>query len=224
MKTEDLIKYALIAVGAYLVWEYVIAPMMAAAPASGTTTTGTGTGTNTTKTTTGTGTGTANLLSSSTQSAPPPAQSPSNQLSTSILAACGGIGQPSCASADYALTLNAIAGGSDTNLIALNIDQWAYYFNGSPLNGGATLTGNQFVAMMNAGGITSTNRSTLTMNASQFIYLLGAAGVTPTGMSGIINLPTAANMGMGNLRGGFNRRPNAFSGSGGGAGRRQTIH
>jgi len=35
MKTEDIIKYALIAVGAYLVWEYVISPMMA----------GTGTGT-----------------------------------------------------------------------------------------------------------------------------------------------------------------------------------
>ncbi len=29
MKTEDLIKYALIAVGGYLVWQYVVAPMMA---------------------------------------------------------------------------------------------------------------------------------------------------------------------------------------------------
>src|ERR1700685_2167045 len=33
MKTEDIIKYALIAAGAYLVWEYVISPMLATTPA-----------------------------------------------------------------------------------------------------------------------------------------------------------------------------------------------
>jgi hypothetical protein len=36
MKTEDLIKYALIAVGGYLVWQYVVAPMMASSTATGT--------------------------------------------------------------------------------------------------------------------------------------------------------------------------------------------
>lgn len=30
MKTDDLIKYALIAAGVYIVWQYVLVPMMAA--------------------------------------------------------------------------------------------------------------------------------------------------------------------------------------------------
>jgi hypothetical protein len=34
MKTEDMIKYALYALGAYLVWEYVISPMFATSPAT----------------------------------------------------------------------------------------------------------------------------------------------------------------------------------------------
>ena len=47
MKTEDIIKYALIAVGAYLVWEYVLSPMMAGTAAAPTPTPGTGTTTST---------------------------------------------------------------------------------------------------------------------------------------------------------------------------------
>ena len=204
MKTEDLIKYALIAVGAYLVWEYVISPMMAA-PAIGTGATPP----------VNTNTGVQPVQNTQTQIQTQPVQT---QPALPPTQPTGIASNPDV----FSKFLNAAAGGNANSQMSLNLDQWAYYYNGlnSPV---VPLTGDQIATMMNAGGITATNRSTLTMSAGQFVDLLQAAGITGSGMSGMSGVGQTAKT---NLRGGFSsRRPNAFGGSGGGSGRRlQTVH
>lgn len=197
MKTEDIIKYALIAAGAYLVWEYVISPMMASAgtttPATGTTA---GTGTTTTQQTTSSTPASNVTPITTTPSSTPPALTP---IQTSNLVG----------------TLLTAAGGTSR----LTIDQWAYYYNALP--GKTAITPDQMAAMIAANGqITDANRGTYDITPDAFVALLQTQG-----LSGIVRIPqNIQQMGMGTVRGNFRNRPNAFSGAGGGSGRRTTIH
>ena len=100
MKTEEIIKYGLVAVGAYLLYIYVIEPMMnpvvtAAAPATGTTTTA---ATGTTATTT---------APSTTTTAP---------------------AQPPVAYTPPTMTAQ-LAAANTTGMSVLDADQWNYYWN-----------------------------------------------------------------------------------------------
>jgi hypothetical protein len=82
--TQDILKYLLLAGGAYLVWLYVIQPMLTSTPAvAAGTNTGTGTGTGTgTQTQTGTGTTTTTTSGSTTGTIPPIGNSPTPPVVT----------------------------------------------------------------------------------------------------------------------------------------------
>src|SRR6202044_1951190 len=108
MKTEDIIKYALIAAGAYLVWEYIIQPMMnapAAAPATGTT---------------------AAAPTTTTQS-PVSTQPVQIAAPTTTIPPTASVNTPN-ANIPLIQALQAAAG----NVSSLTIDQWAYYYNNMP--------------------------------------------------------------------------------------------
>jgi hypothetical protein len=187
MKTEDLIKYALIAVGAYLVWEYVLSPMITGttgpATAPGTTTTTTP-GTTTTVTSPSPGTTTTQTLTQ-----PAPVQTSQPQTLQALLIAAAGNPQ-----------------------FGLNVDQWSYYY--AQLPGRVAIPANTFSTIMTNLGVTDANRSTTMLDAQQFVGALNSVGLSGMGQAAKTN-----------LRGGFStRRPNAFSGAGGGSGRRQMIH
>lgn len=195
MKTEDIVKYLLIAAGAYLVWEYVISPMMnapAAAPAAGTSTSTSSTGTDTTSGTT------------TSSGAPPPPGG--GKLTGSLPPVNTQISAPQTLQA----LLTAAAGNPQ---FGLNVDQWSYYY--AQLPGRTSIPANTFNTIMSNLDITNATRSTALIDAQQFVGALSSVGLSGVGQT----IKT-------NLRGGFSgRRPNAFSGSGGGAGRRlQTIH
>lgn len=163
MAKDSIFTWVLLGGAAYLAYNYFTTPAVAAAPAGGGTTGGGTTG--------GTNTGGTNPPSGPTV---PPA----------TLSACGGTGQPACTPATtFSLLLNMAAGGSPTNIVMLDVDQWAYYYD--QLNGVTGLSGTQVNAILAAAGITAANRSTTTMNAAQFTALLVGAGVTPPGMSGL---------------------------------------
>ena len=85
--------------------------------------------------------------------------------------------------------------------------------------GKTTITAQQMENMIQAAGLTDASRAT-PMNPTFFVSLLSGQG-----LNGIIRIPAnVQQMGMGTVRGNFRNRPNAFSGAGGGTGRRQTIH
>ncbi len=199
MKTEDIVKYLLIAAGAYLVWEYVINPLI-----TGTTGPATAPGTGTTGTTaTNTNTGTQPVQQTQTQTQPSqPTLPPANT-------------QPPVQSATnpnnpYTTTFNAIQAQA-TGVTSASPDDWAYYYQQIP---GKVITATQMQQMLANQGITD---RTQPISLGSFVNMLQGVG-----LSGL----NAATMGGGNLRGGFSsRRPNAFGGSGGGSGRRlQTVH
>lgn len=178
MKTEDIVKYLLIAAGAYLVWEYVISPMMTApavptpapAPAATTTTT--------------------------TQTTQPPAANTTTQISTP------------------AALQTLLATAANNPQFGLTADQWSYYY--AQLPNRTAIPAATFSTILNNLDITDATRSTAMISAQQFVGALNSVGLSGVGQTAKTNL----------LRGGFSgRRPNAFSGSGGGAGRRlQTVH
>lgn len=177
MKTEDIVKYLLIAAGAYLVWEYVLSPMLATstvptpaptpAPAATTTTT--------------------------TQTTQPPAAT--TQISTP------------------AALQTLLATAANNPQFGLTADQWSYYY--AQLPNRTAIPAATFSTILNNLDITDATRSTAMISAQQFVGALNSVGLSGVGQT----IKT-------NLRGGFSgRRPNAFSGSGGGAGRRlQTVH
>lgn len=189
MKTEDIVKYALIAAGAYLVWEYVISPMMTgttAAPAP----VPVPVGTQPTQTTTvGTGSGTTtNTIPPLPQQVPPPMQIAPAPAPLSVL-------------------LTNLANGQ-----TLNVDQWSYYY--AQLPGRTQLTAQTMANLLNNAGITDTTRQN-PMDVNTFINLLSGVGLSGMGdiVTGLSVMPT----GMGAVpgRGGFGprRKPNGFGGN-----------
>lgn len=195
MKTEDIVKYLLIAAGAYLVWEYVISPMI-----TGTTGPATAPGTPTTATNTNTGaqplqtTQTQQPTQSSTTT--PPAQISAPQTLQALLIAAAGNPQ-----------------------FGLNVDQWSYYY--ATLPGRNSIPANTFSTIMSNLGVTDANRSTLMIDAQQFVGALNAVGLSGVGSGVTVQNMGGGNL----RGGFSSRRPNAFGGSGGGSGRRlQTVH
>lgn len=177
MKTEDIVKYALLAVGGYLVWVYVISPMInSGAMAAGT---GTGTGTST-----GTGTGTPSPAASlqninQTSGANPPTGNTQSGLTVNIPPVSqGGSDHPaSTAATALASVLTQQAG----NVQMLNPDQWAWYYNQLP--GRTAITANQMASMLTNGSITD---RTQPIPVGQFIGML--ASVNLSGLGDIVNL------------------------------------
>lgn len=189
MKTEDIIKYAVIGIGAYLVWEYVIGPLLtntgtSVNPGTGSTTavaTNTGAGTNTSNTVTGVP-APASVIQQN--GAPPP--------------------PPKTAPADLAGMLSGLAGNQ-----TLNVDQWSWYY--AQLPGRTAIPPATFDTMLSNAGITAANRSN-PMTVDYFVGMLNNVGLSGVGDI-VTGLPPA---GMGAIpgRGGFTRRkPNGFGGN-----------
>lgn len=206
MKTEDIIKYALIAAGAYLVWEYVISPMLATpatTPATGTTATQTTQTSQPTQTTSNTNQSSSSSSSTNTSTQP---------------------FQTTSAAADSLSQMLQNLAGAGVNVDA---DGWSYYY--AQLPGRSAIPAATFSTMLNNAGITAATRSN-PIQVGDFVLMLTSVGLSGVngvgGVHGIVKLPPTniQQAGMGNLRGGFKSRPNAFGGSGGGSGRRQTIH
>lgn len=163
MAQSSGLTWVLIAGAAYVAYEYFLAP----AAATTTTTTGGGTSGGSTGGTSGGTTGGSSGSSTTTN------------IPNVTLSACGGTGQPVCTPAiTLALLMNGVAGGSATNIVKLDIDQWAYYYDQMA----TPLSGDQVNAIIAAAGITAANRSTVTMNAAQFLAL--ASGIGVAGLSG----------------------------------------
>lgn len=184
MKTEDIVKYLLIAAGAYLVWEYVISPMLATPAAAGTAPAGTGAAAPAATTTT------------TTQTTQPPATTnTTTQISTP------------------AALQTLLATAANNPQFGLTADLWSYYY--AQLPNRTAIPAATFSTMLTNLDITDATRSTAMISAQQFVGALNSVGLSGVGQTTKTN-----------LRGGFSgRRPNAFSGSGGGSGRRlQTIH
>jgi hypothetical protein len=208
MKTEDIVKYALIAVGAYLVWEYVVSPMMAGtaatpapAPSPAATTQQNNQQQQQQQSTTGVppltgasgGQGTNPPTANVTVTTPPPP-------STSSASTAQGL--DSLKLATQAANAGAISGATGT----LNADQWSYYANQIGM-----LPVNDFTAAFFPNGRPVNTANYTQYTALQWIIAGDNSNAGISGLGAIIRTPS--NMGMGSLRGGLRNRPNAFSGS-----------
>jgi hypothetical protein len=205
MKTEDIIKYALLAVGGYLVWLYVIEPLMNPAPATAGTAPATGT-------TAGTGAGTTNGAGTTAgTTAGAGSGTPALPPATSPVAPTKG--------QTHAVNMAAVlASANTTGLTVLDADQWNFYWNqlGYP-----AVPNSVFTAAFFPNGRPANAANNPTMTAAQFVASLTANGMTGlTGLGDIMWAPQST--GMGNT--GFRRRK--VNGFGGNPGRvsAQTIH
>lgn len=158
MKTEEIIKYLLIAAGAYLVWEYVISPMMnpATATAGGTTPP--------------VNTNTVAPVNTQTQTSTQPAQTTT---------------PPAQISAPQTLQALLIAAAGNPQF-GLNVDQWSYYY--AQLPGRTSIPANTFNTMMSNLGISNDDRSTALIDAQQFVGALSAVGLSGVGQTTKTNL------------------------------------
>jgi hypothetical protein len=191
MKTEDIVKYALIAVGGYLVWVYVLEPLFNQTTAAA----GTAPATGTAATTGTTGTSTATV--------PIPVTIPAQATVPSpIITSNSGPGIPQ---SHMAAQLQA---ANTTGSLTLNADQWNFYWNqlGLPAVPNAIFTSAFFPNGRPANAVNNP-----TMTAGSFYTALANAGMT--GLSGVGDiLMVPQNAGMGNV--GFRRKKvNGFGGN-----------
>lgn len=201
MNKDELIKWALIAVGGYLVWEYVIKPMMnPAAPAVPAPTQQTIT---------------SPMAATMAPGAPvQPSPSASTSAPAPATVVTGGSNVPVWMTSLPALA-NALhaAAGSDSQ----SVDQWVYYYNNfRSQRGMPALTSDQLIALLSSFGFpadSSAARSTA-ISSTQFVNAIFGLGLGLQGLGEIVNIaPRKMSMNFGGGMGAL-ARTRGFGGKG----------